>query len=327
MRIISIIGCGRSGSTLLEGVMHERLDLTALGEVTFIWEKGRIKNERCGCDMAFHECEFWSAVLSDAFGTISDADARRYDAAFQTARGHLLNPALVAGHFPEPDPLFREVARALYASAFKVGGNRPLVDSSKSGAWAAALHKAGVGRRLDSLHIFRDACGNVHSLRTEKERPHSVGSDFAKIPASKTLFHAIAFWKIRNGQAEQFVRRVDPAAATMSYEHLCTDPKGHLEAIMRAFELEPRRGKAQMSWHSVSGNPMRFDSDIRPIRLDDRWKREMSRFDQAVTGLLTAGEQRRLEAAAQRWATHNVKAPGPTAGRKKQKRVAGAYSD
>lgn len=300
MRIVSIIGCGRSGSTLLEGVLHERLALNALGEVTFIWEKGWIKDELCGCGVIFRDCEFWSAVLRDAFGTISASDARRFDDAFRAARGHLRNLALAQGHFPEPSMLFIDVARALYASAMKVGGDLPLVDSSKSAAYAAALRRAGIGRQ-DALHMFRSASGNVHSLRTEKSRPHAASADDARLRRSKTLFHAIARWKLLNEQAHKFTQKVDPRTVTISYEAFCAKPEQHIAALTAAFGFEPRQGRRHNFWHSVSGNPMRFDSDILPIRVDDRWRQEMGLFARLVTRGLTASQEMQLMTTAEEW--------------------------
>ncbi|MEO8630671.1 MAG: sulfotransferase [Betaproteobacteria bacterium] len=310
MRIVSIIGCGRSGSTLLEGVLHERLDLTALGEVTFIWEKGWIKDELCGCGVVFRECEFWSAVLRDAFGTITERDARRFDAEFRAARGHLRNLTLAQGRFPEPSAVFIDVARALYASAAKIGGDRPLIDSSKSSAFAAALRHTGIGRQ-SALHMFRSATGNVHSLRTEKVRPHAATADYARLQSSKTLFHAIARWKLLNEQAQQFSQKVDPGTVTISYESFCATPEQHLEAITAASDFEPRRGSPPDSWHSVSGNPMRFDSTAMPICVDDRWKQEMGLFARMITRALTAGQEARLDVAAELWMERAVEQLSP----------------
>jgi hypothetical protein len=305
---IFILGCGRSGSTLLERVMHDAFDVTALGEVTYVWEKGLLKNESCSCGQPFRGCPFWSEVIRDAFGQVTEEEARRFDLAFNSARGRLTDLGSIPGRVRRTDAVFIEVATALYRSAAKLGGNRPILDSSKSPAFAARVHGLDLGS-LGGLHIFRDACGNVQSLRTPKRRPQANAAGDTQLHPSRSVLHAIGRWSVLNWEARQLANRIGEACATISYESLCENLDQHLGAIQSAFDLSPRRGSSAEGWHSVSGNPMRFDHEGTRVRLDDQWKATMRSSDRLITRVLTALQQRALESAAQSWLQEYVSPP------------------
>jgi len=297
MQLIAMVGCGRSGSTLIEGLLQDHFDICSLGEVSYIWERGRLKDELCGCGKPFSQCDYWQPVLKDAFGEVSEADARHFDAAFSTARGKVLEIPLTMGKMPAADPLFADVAKALYRSAHKIGGGRPLIDSSKVPRFAASLQAAGVAA-VGALHVFRDACGNVYSLRTPKSRPQANSTGDAQIGRSKSVLHAIARWKLRNLQSQKFLSHADGPTAIICYEAFCRDPEPHLSHIAQTFGFHTRQRNSPALWHSVSGNPMRFSNDKLDIRLDERWRTSMSAFDKAITRLLSSAQQSRMVGAA-----------------------------
>lgn len=307
-QMIFILGCGRSGSTLLERVMHDAFDVTALGEVTYVWEKGLLKNESCGCGLPFRDCPFWNEVIRDAFGRVTEEEARRFDLVFQSARGRLTDLASISGRSGRTDAVFIEVATALYGSAARLGGNRPILDSSKSPAFAAAVRGLNLGA-LGALHVFRDACGNVQSLRTPKSRPQSSTAGDTQLHPSRSVLHAIGRWSVLNWEARQMANRIGGACATISYESFCENLDQHVKAIQSAFDLSPRRGNSAEAWHSVSGNPMRFDRGGTRVHLDDRWKATMRPSDRIFTRMLTALQQRALESAAQSWLQQDVSPP------------------
>ena len=85
--VVYVSGFGRSGSTIVEGLLQSRYAATGLGEIFFLWERGALRNELCGCGLRFRQCPFWTEVLRDAFGRITEYDAAVYDQAFKLARG------------------------------------------------------------------------------------------------------------------------------------------------------------------------------------------------------------------------------------------------
>ncbi|MGD9811047.1 MAG: hypothetical protein AB7U35_06880 [Sphingobium sp.] len=297
VRVLAIVGCARSGSTLVEGVLQDRFDICSLGEVCYLWERGFLRDESCGCGNPFSRCEFWQSVLKDAFGSVSEADARRFDTAFRSARGTLLDFELTFRRAPRVDPLFADIAKPLYRSARRIGGRR-LLDSSKVPRFAASLQDAGIVQ-VDALHLFRDPCGNVHSLRNAKVRPQARSGSERRMGRSKSIFHAVLRWKLRNIQSQRLLSRARSNALTVSYEAFCRNPDTHLQRFAETYRLEARNRDAARQWHSVSGNPMRFTEEKLVIRLDERWRDSMSATDQAIVRLLSSAQQARMKRLAE----------------------------
>lgn len=75
VRLLYLAGIGRSGSTLLERLLGEVPGVCSLGEVTHLWRRGVLRNERCGCGTPFLDCPFWRKVGESAFGGWRSADA------------------------------------------------------------------------------------------------------------------------------------------------------------------------------------------------------------------------------------------------------------
>jgi hypothetical protein len=178
-----------------------------------------------------------------------------------------------------------------------------LLDSSKAARFTASLKAAGVGRIMP-VHMFRGARANVYSLRTPKPRPQAQDGDKAAMARSVTVFQAVARWKLRNLQASNLVLKHEGAKATVSYERFCSAPDKQLQALMAELGLAPRQDAAADSWHSVSGNPMRFAADRLQIRADDRWKLGLSKLDQCIITVGTAQQQKRLEESSLGFAKH-----------------------
>jgi hypothetical protein len=299
INIVAVLGCARSGSTMLEGKLQHAANITALGEVTHIWSKGFIGDELCGCGRNFSRCEFWTAVLIEAFGKVSAQDASRFDRAFAAARGGIVDWDTQRGRAPPVDPLFAEVSRALYRAAHKIGGNKDLLDSSKYARFAASLKSSEVGRIIP-IHIFRSARPNIYSLKTSKQRPQSQEEAAAAMKSAATIFHAMARWSLRNLQASNFVRTHSGPKATVFYDRFCKGPDEQLQALITQLGLSPRPSAGGDIWHSVSGNPMRFGSDRLQIKEDDRWKRGLTKLDQGIITFATGWQQKALEGHARR---------------------------
>ena len=66
--VLFIGGLGRSGSTLVDRVLGQTPGVCSVGELVFLWERGLLANERCGCGEPFDGCPFWKEVGVRAFG-------------------------------------------------------------------------------------------------------------------------------------------------------------------------------------------------------------------------------------------------------------------
>jgi len=294
VKVVYVSGFGRSGSTIVEGLLQSRYAASGLGEIFFLWERGVLRNELCGCGLRFRECPFWSEVLREGFGRVTEYDARVYDAAFKRARGR--RPQLASIREVQPaTALFRDVAGTLYGALGKKLGDEALIDSSKYplfGAWLAQTP----GIDISVLHLFRDPRAVTYSWSLPKFRPESVG-DQDYMGVSRTPFSAVWRWKWFNHWSDELREGFDLSSALVSYEKFCDEPEAHLHAIAAALGLKPRQ-KPKGDWHSVSGNPVRFTSDTFEIQKDERWRQDMARTSRLLAAMLCGAQHRRLRRGA-----------------------------
>ena len=62
VRVIYIMGAGRSGSTLLDTVLANHPDVVGVGELVNLHSAGWTSNEICACGQLGTECSFWTRV-------------------------------------------------------------------------------------------------------------------------------------------------------------------------------------------------------------------------------------------------------------------------
>src|SRR5438105_268964 len=74
-RSADIGGFGRSGSTLVERILGQLPGFCSAGEIVFLWQRGLIDGQLCGCGAPVPECDFWARVGKSAYGGWDQIDA------------------------------------------------------------------------------------------------------------------------------------------------------------------------------------------------------------------------------------------------------------
>ena len=74
VKVVYIAGLSRSGSTILGDTLCQIDGWFHGGEIRYIWDRGVIENQRCGCYSSFRDCLFWNDVLSKGFGGLDHID-------------------------------------------------------------------------------------------------------------------------------------------------------------------------------------------------------------------------------------------------------------
>ena len=144
------------------------------------------------------------------------------------------------------------------------------------------------------IHLERDSRGVVFSWNTRPKRlpeyiEHAQLMRTVSSPASGALF-----WSARYACA-MLVRRAHPKnMLEVSYEQLAHDPDAVIGAITRFIEglgfadLGAAGNDVALDrYHSVGGNPIRFDRDIPSVKPDYEWRHQMRWRDRAVVTVLT----------------------------------------
>ena len=310
LHVVFIAGFGRSGSTLMDQLLGQVPGITALGETRYVWERGWLADERCGCGQPFHACPYWQRVATDwsnraataggastvaPRGTPEDlAEASRRTLrplGYVRRRAHLHGAALERQY-----RTLREATGALLDSAARVAATRWLVDSSKSPSFASLLHDLP-GVEVHLVHLVRDSRAVAFSWQRIKERgqPSGRAHMIRYDPITSSLR-----WLGNNLVAESLARR-SVSYRRVRYEDFVAAPEATLRNILSGVGfpepatlpfLEGDRASVRPT-HSVSGNPSRFaDGSVR-IRLDEQWRTAIEPASLRIATMLTAPLLRR----------------------------------
>jgi hypothetical protein len=283
VRTVFIAGNGRSGSTILHNILGQIDGFAAVGELRYIWGRAAIDNQLCGCGERFRECPFWDKVMTQAFGGLDLAYARRMYDAIESFRLRNL-PLMVA-----PATRSRELARLaeyragiarLYAAIQEVSGCRVIVDSSKNPSYGYLLQYVR-GVEPYYLHVVRDVPAVAHSWGKHQEFEPGVPMA-RKSPAASALQ-----WLARNAAAEMFLRRSPSPWLSMRYEDFVSRPREHLAAILAWLDEQrdttPFTSSHEVDIdrrnHSVFGNRARFQTGSIRLSADEQWRNGLSPRD------------------------------------------------
>lgn len=298
-RVVFLGGLGRSGTTLIERVLGELPGVCSAGELVHLWRWGILEDDRCGCGRAFSQCEFWTAVGREAFGSTgwTSALARRLLRLRSRVERTRYLPQLMlptAAH-PRSRELasYVEVYSDLYAAIASVSGSSVVVDSSKHSSLAFCLrHSRSIDVRV--VHVVRDSRGVAYSWTKEIPRPESsAGRDMMLrySPVRSSLL-----WDVDNTSLTVLGWLGTPRLL-VRYEDFVARPADQVARIADFAGL-PISG-TDLSFlgstyanltatHTVAGNPMRFRTGRIELRRDDAWRQRLPRGQRRVISALTA---------------------------------------
>jgi hypothetical protein len=293
VKVLYVVGLGRSGSTILSNSLGQIGGYFSAGELNFIWKNNVIEDRLCGCGRPFRECPVWMRVMDEAFGGMDGADPRemmRLQASGTRTR-HI--PLMLA---PRGERVLRERLEKLlmnyerlYEAIASVTGSRVVVDSSKEPAHGYAMSMiSGVDFRV--VHLIRDPRAAAYSWLKKKPQPDSEEIEhMARFSPAKSS----ALWDSWNASAEALWRRTPERYMRLRYEDFVAEPRKSLARILGLVGVTaelPLAGEREVALavsHTVSGNPNRFETGAVELRPDQEWVSGMSLSDRALVTALT----------------------------------------
>jgi hypothetical protein len=293
-KVVYIGGSGRSGTTLLEQQLTRAPECVCVGEIRWVWDRGVRQNQLCSCGSPFNQCPFWNRVFMAAFGGFNTPEVME-----MLGRQHRLDrfryiPALAVRGIRSPAFQKRLDAHGaaltkLYAAIAKVSQREVVVDNSKAVTYAYLL-AAIPTLDIRLLHLVRDSRAVAFSWSRKRVRPE-VQDRVQYMPRFGPR-RAAMIWLKANILTDVLRRRLR-TSTLLRYEEYARDPT----AIRRAcanLRIGPPTDAADQcdglstdSWHSMSGNPLRFEGRASTIRVDEEWRAGMGVTPYAIVTALT----------------------------------------
>jgi hypothetical protein len=297
--LVSVVGPGRSGTTVLGGILGEVDAVFCPGELRWLWRRGVLASRRCGCGALITECAIWSQVLArgNAAHALATAGDQRAAAeavvAWQKeiASGRRRHRVLSLSSQPGWPALenYIEVLGATIDEIFAVTGASVIVDTSKRPRDAAVIARIA-GLEHVVVQMVRDPRAVAHSWGRVKALPDN---DKSTAMGTRGPWSSLRRWT-GNCLDSEYLRRHISADRWLfiRYEDFVADPRSAIDDILDLVGRPPSDNPVQADGsvtmtgnHTVAGNPNRFDKGAVKIRSDDEWVRPETRAQQIVLGI------------------------------------------
>ncbi len=290
--VVYIGGCGRNGSTWLGLCLERSPDVCFAGELTHLWQRGFLDDERCGCRRPFSRYDFWHAVTQEAFGTFSRSDAGHLCELRGAISAFRRLPWVLAGR-PHVSPRILNEYGAAYrqwiGAIARVAQARVIVDSSKYPTDLAALLRYGAAP-IKIVHLVRNCNAVVHSWKRKKRRTeiHWKAQDMPRYNAVTTALG----WKAFNCAIARLARQYMSPCCLVRYEDLVDSFPGTLGELFAWIGVDQQPAVAVRPSHSMAGNPCRLNADPLRVERDEEWLVRPGAVDRLIVKLLCGREQR-----------------------------------
>jgi hypothetical protein len=291
VNIISIGGASRSGSTLLAVLLGGVNGFVAVGELRYIWSRGYLRNELCSCGQPFRECDFWRAVLEDAYGAVDKVPIAEVTSLHRSVAQVWHLPLLMspkrASRFEVRLGDYLGHLENLCRGISKISGAKTIVDSSKLPSYCYLLSRlSDVDVQL--LHLVRDSRAVAFSFMRRRRKPEV--HDREEYMRRFSPLRSARDWDLLNVGME-LIRRSNVRCDFVRYEDLVNDLSSVLTNLLQNYGEKidlPSNGEVRLpSTHMVAGNPLRFQQGSMRVKPDSEWSNQMGRAQYYVVTALT----------------------------------------
>ena len=262
LRVLFIIGKGRSGSTLLGDLLGSYPGVFHLGEAWRLWSHGLLGPHSCSCGAAAPECPVWGDILlrlragPSAWSVENPEEVVRLQRRLFGFGG--VARSFVAGTYRDDLARYRDLAGDLYRAAAETTGARVLVDSSK---WPLDPTLIDPSEDLEpsAVHLVRHPSSVAESWKKPKTFPDSE----TPMPRFGAVHTALS-WTARTWTAERVVVRLESRGTTLRFEDFLAEPAGAIAELAtlvgEEWTLEGSGSVRLKPGHTIMGNPSRFRS-------------------------------------------------------------------
>lgn len=262
-KILVIIGASRSGSSALEKYIYSKTQVFAGGELRWIFKRGGIDNDLCGCGERAHDCPFWSPYFHQK--NLSELDKLRafFDSPLNVLKLYIT--PLQTESFKKKRDEYKKAINDLYQYI----NHNTIVDNSKSPLYFLTIFKLLPKDSYDFsvFFIVRSLKETVFSYKKNKVRVESL---LKENMTKKNWIQATIYWYLIN-MFSLLSTLLTKEKLIISYQEFCSKPWD----IDRWLKLNIKSQIIQnSSYHSISGNPSRFTNKEFQIRRDTEFMKQ-----------------------------------------------------
>jgi Sulfotransferase family len=284
MKIITIAGSGRSGSTLLALLLSQAEQAFNLGQMRHL-ASAWLANAPCSCGKSLQDCAIYASIIPEVFGLKPEVGL----AAFQKGLGAMLKDIGKSTNWGEADTrkgltdahaTTLEIIQRLIKTIGTHTGATTFVDSSKMPEMALAFDLAFPGDVV-VVNLLRD--------------PRAVACSWHLKRASYiSTFRNMRVWSSRQKQLDAWRAALGNRFVAVKYEEFAARPGPVLHPAFAAAGLHmppglfPEPQRAWASWDRQHIFPPANESVLRdrlsdiPIRRSDGWKNPKNGFLHAL---------------------------------------------
>lgn len=291
VKILYIMGSGRSGSTLLDTVLSDQAQMFGTGELCNLLSAMDLWRSYCACGERSAECPFWVQVRKEWSRNARTDPAIEYPALrsrFERVRSYPRH------HDAANEPSLRrysELTRSLFQAIATVSGATTIVDSSKGPVRALALSRMD-DVELRVIHLVRDVRGVAFS-NGQKFKSDPKGGIMTPLNG-RSWTRAAVNWMLVNSVANRVRERLGNRAILVRYEDFVMRPAQTLQRLsaFSGLDFGPTAEKLESggffkAGHAIEGNRLRMHDRIE-LKPDIRWREQMSKTKKVLLPLLTA---------------------------------------
>jgi hypothetical protein len=276
LRVLFIIGKGRSGSTILGDVLGSISGVFHAGELwrppgqeragSVLWDEGLSGAYTCSCGEPVTRCPVWTRVVEYVAGDDLGRQAVANPSIPVSLQQRLFTFSGFARSLLRPGRRHRDIATGrrlmtlVYEGIAAATGARLIVDGSKWPLNPLLLDPTDAVRSY-GIHLTRDPRDVATSWQKTKYWPDTSEA----MPTYGTLYTA-ASWSARNLASEWTRHRIGERMLWVRYEDFAASPQATVKQILEHVEFT---GSADVvdadgfvnigPGHTMMGNPSRFD--------------------------------------------------------------------
>lgn len=260
IKLITILGTDRSGSTLLDMIISSNRLMFSLGEIhRFIYYYKN--NHLCTCGQRFYECSFWKSILKKLEKSTFDPGQisilgwkRQLSILFEIL---FLSKNRIRKKYKD----YIDAYAVLFQSVLAQTGAEYIVDSCKDIIRAYILHLSG---RFEIFPIYLNRSVNDYAISIRK--PQMKLNPHRRTGPNK----AILRWTFRNSLTWLLIGRIRKNYLQLTYHRLASRPEEVINHISHRLGVSLQYDTqliAKTRYHFLGGNLMKFEK-FNGVRID-----------------------------------------------------------